>query len=385
VRTFQALEELTEPAGNAPPELVIDVANVCRNPSLVESEGVARWDRLLAIVDAWNRWEYGFDRPVVQLIADSSLLSALPPDDRRLLRTAETDGYAHILEYADPTILDLAEQHDCSVLTNDQFVGHRRERPWLDGNDDRFVQFDGANGELQLRLAVLSQRTSYSMSRAEERDELKSRHIDPSRHHESHLLNSVYRCDDLDCLRRSFAPEGAIPPPARGRSGGAVCTSCGNALTLVGTRRDTAVIKLSAEDGRDPVRVPLPADNKLVIGRASPDLSLKSVLVPAQLKRISRSHAALSFGQGRVFVEDLGSSNGSTFEAWDREGKRWAPGVPLGVDSPRQLGPRDRITLGGVLSVERSGRRYPFDLGNPERSGQPPVSARTVLADAEEY
>lgn len=211
---MQELDELSEPARGGAPELVVDVANVCRNRTLGHPNDVARWDRLLAVLDAWNRWELGFERPIVRLLVDASLRSVLSPDDRRDLRRAEADGFAEALDYADPRILDLAEAHDCSVLTNDQFVGHRRERHWLDGNDDRFVQFEGRDGQVVLWLAQLTKRTSYSVSRAEETDELKSRRIDVPRRRGTHLLDSVYRCDNPGCLRRAFAPEGAVPPPA---------------------------------------------------------------------------------------------------------------------------------------------------------------------------
>jgi hypothetical protein len=377
--TVTMLGELAEPAGDGSPELVVDVANVCRNRTLGHSGDAARWDRLLAVLDAWNRWEYGFSRPVVRLVADTSLRSVLSSDDARELRRAEADGFAQVLDYADPVILDLAEAYDCSVLTNDQFVGHRRERPWLDGNDDRFVQFEGRDGDVVLWLAQLTKRTSYSVSRAEETDELKARRIDLARQRGTHLLSAVYRCDNPACLRRALAPDGAMPPPAHGPGGEAVCTTCEQALTRVGDLRDTAVIKLVSSSGGEPVRLPLTAGGSVLIGRVSDDLSLKALLAPAELRKISREHASIAFDGRAVVITDHGSTNGTEYERWDRTVKSRSEGRRLAPQASQEVGPRDRAVLGGVLALERSGRRFPFDLAKPA-TAPPPVAGPTILA-----
>lgn len=376
------LESLCEPAQGLAPELIIDVSNVCRNRGLGESGETATWGRLLAVLDEWNRWEYGFERPVVRLVADESLRRALSPEDRQALKRAEADGYAEVLAYADPVILDLAERHGCAVLSNDQFVGHRRERPWLDGNADRFIQADGNGHQVELRLVQLSLRSDYSVSRAEEGDELKARHIDLKRGIGADLLEWVYRCDNRDCGRQAFAIEGAVTPPERAPDGSAACPGCGRPLTRVGTYVDTAIVKLTpVRSDADPIRIPVAHGASVLIGRTSPAFSLKVLLPADEFSRISRDHADVSFNGHCIALTDHGSSNGTSIERWLRAEKAYGDPERLVPNVTVHMRSRDRAVLGGVLILERSGRRFPFDLGAPvvasDHSSVPATVAQT--------
>ena len=222
-------------------------------------------------------------------------------------------------------------------------------------------------------------RTGYALSRAEVRDELNALHLDPSRSSDSQLLADVYRCENSQCLRRAFGTPDAEVPPVAGNGGQAVCQSCQQPLVRVGRRVDTAILKLTPVDGRaEPDRLPLPAGASVVVGRASADLSLKGLLNDDRRHRISREHLRATFDGRQVNVVELGSSNGTTIEAWDTKAKTHLRSAPLATGVPVRLAPRDRLTMAGVLTLERSGRRYPFDLAPPS-----PDSGRAVPGTAE--
>lgn len=377
--SIHALEALCARAANDDDvELVVDLSNVCRSLLISDSSPEVSWERLLVALDAWNRWEFGFERPTVRLVADESLSSLLLPDDRRALRDAISDGYAEQHAYADPRILDLAEAQVCAVLSNDQFVGHRRDRPWLDGNARQFVKIVPGPSGFELSLEPLSPRSSYSVSQAEELDEMKDRRIDLRKQRGTRLLESMYRCDNRECQRRAFMADHATMPPKRGDEGAAVCPSCEAPLTNLGSRVDVAIAKLLPIKGGNDARLPIQRGDALSIGRKSAQVSLSSVLEASALPRISREHVELTFDGSSLFVVDRGSTNGTTWERWNPEVRRRDPAISLRPGARHRLGPRDRLVLGGVLAIERSGRRYPFDLGAASISVEP-SSPSTVL------
>src|SRR4051794_30829105 len=104
-------EKIWRQADRSSVELVVDLANVCRAGCLDQSADPARWDRLDRIAEAWARWPAAFDAPEVHFIADSSLRHDLSQADRRLLKDAESSGWAEVHDYADDPILDTAERY----------------------------------------------------------------------------------------------------------------------------------------------------------------------------------------------------------------------------------------------------------------------------------
>ena len=321
------------------------------------------------------------------LVADASLRQLLSPEDKRNLKDAEAEGLAKVVDDADPLILELADEYNCTVLSNDNFVGHRRTHPWIDGSTDRFVQVRGERGAPRLEPFTAVARTDYSMSRAEERDELKDRHIDLKKSDHRDLLDYVYRCENPSCLRRSFvADESPVMPELQ--SGRLVCQSpsCRTELTRAGLASETIVFKLSPLDGGPGVRLPLELGSSIIVGRATDHLSLKELLSPERLKRLSRNHARLTATPQGLTVEDLNSTNGTTIARWRRERGATAPGIGLAARSAVIVKPRDRVELGNVIAVERSGRRFAFDLQplpTDERSGRD--APRTHIASEEEF
>lgn len=372
-RSEVGIEQSWVPASNGPVELVVDLANVCRSEDIPPS-GKPSWARLETLAESWSRWPSAYPNPRVKLIADSSLRGDLSPSDKRLLRDAENEGWAEVHDYADPVILDYGEEFSCLVLSRDQFVGFRRERPWIEESPDQFITWVEADGRADLRRAEWRARTDYSVSRAAERDELKALRIDPSSERGSALLRNVYRCDNPGCMRRAFgASDAEVAPTPTSQNGSPVCQNqlCRQPLTVVGRRAETAIVKLAAtSDAPHWERIPLSKGTSLVIGRASEDISLKDIVSDADRRRISRTHLKVAFDGHRVFVADLGSSNGSEFRRWDRADRRHRHAERLRNGEPEELGPRDRVILGGVLLVERSGRRFPFDLAPTHTEGE---------------
>ncbi|MCA9729836.1 MAG: FHA domain-containing protein [Candidatus Eisenbacteria bacterium] len=381
------LDDLCRPSSAGTVELAVDLSNVCRNSQIDSTGDPARWDRLLRVLQIWNDSYSAFERPVVVLIADESLRHLLPPEERRLLKQAVQDGFAIETPKADPMLLDLAEECDCLILSNDQFVSYRRGRPWMEQEEAaRFVQVRTSDGPVELDLIALRPRSSYSKSRAEEQDELKENRIDLRRDLGADLLRSLFRCENPTCLRRSFLPKGAVSAPERGSGGEAVCPGCKGRLTRVGDARETAVIKLSALGRSHAQRVPLAMGGTITIGRAADDLSLRDLLEPEDLRRVSREHLRVDFGQGGVTATDLNSSNGSAISRWDRGSRESGPPVRLDAGVAVDIRPRDVVIVAGVLCVERSGRRFPFDMEPVARRGREARDEpRTVMHTGEEF
>lgn len=380
------LNDLCAPPSAGSIELAIDLSNVCRNYRLDSTGDVARWDRVLRVLQIWNEWPDAFERPVVLLIADTSLRFSLTPEDAKELDRAVRDGFAVETPKADPALLDLAEKCDCTILSNDNFVSYRRERPWMEEADSRFVQIRTTGTTAHLEVVKLRKRSSFSKSRAEEQDKLKDLRIDVERDLGSELLRSVYRCDSPTCLRRRFLPDGAVSTPERNRSGAAVCPGCRQPLTRVGDAQRTAVIKIFGLHSGEASRIPIAVGQSVTVGRASGDLSLADVLPEGDLQRISREHLRVRFDTGGLVVTDLGSTNGSILQRWDKSRRERTPAIRLLADSPVGLGPRDLVVLAEVLCLERSGRRFPFDLEPISPSGlQTGVAPKTVIRTGEEF
>jgi pSer/pThr/pTyr-binding forkhead associated (FHA) protein len=160
-------------------------------------------------------------------------------------------------------------------------------------------------------------------------------------------------------------PEGAISTPERGTGDSAICPGCREPLTRIGEASRTVVIKLTNVKSRKDLRLPLEVGRELVFGRVERDISLAEVLKGADLARISRTHAKIGFDGNQLYFEDLGSSNGSTIAFWDPIQLRLLDNLRISQNQKIVIQPRDLIVLANVLEIQRSGRRFPFDLAQP--------------------
>jgi len=251
-------------------------------------------------------------------------------------------------------------------LSNDNYVGYQAERPWIhDPNQKRFIQIAASRSEIILNEVTHVERTGFSKSRAEESDRLKDRGIDLKRDAKSDLLQILFRCDNPKCIRRAVLPDGAISTPERGSDDNAICPGCREPLTRVGEASKTLVLKLTSVKSRKELRFPLKVGQKMILGRIESDISLTEVLTEQDLARISRSHGKINFDGVRLNFEDLGSSNGSTIAFWDANNLRLSNDQRISDNQKIVIQPRDLIVLAGVLEIQRSGRRFPFDLAQP--------------------
>ena len=360
------LHELCEPANESEMELVIDLSNICRNRSIDSSNEVARWDRIIKVLEIWNYRFPQFKKPKSRMVADKNLRFMFANRDLAQFKEAIRLGYVIETEKADPVLLDMAESFNCLILSNDNYVGYQAERPWIhDPQQKRFVQIQVAGSEISLNEVIHLERTGFSKSRAEEKDRLKDNRIDLNKDSKSDLLKYIYRCENRNCIRRAILPEGAISTPERGSGNAAICPGCHEPLTRVGESSKTVVLKLTDKKSERVMRIPLEVGRELVLGRIASDLSLAEVLKEPELARVSRIHAKVGFDGKQLYFEDLGSSNGSTIAYWEPVPLKLS--VELGIDKNQRIviNPRDLIVLAGVLEIQRSGRRYPFDLAQP--------------------
>jgi hypothetical protein len=358
--------ELCEPTTDSELELVVDLSNVCRNSSLDSSGEVARWDRIVRVLEVWNSKFPQFKKPKTRLVADNNLRFKLVGDDLLQFKEALKLGIVIEAEKADPVLLDLAESSGCLILSNDNYVGYQAERPWIhDPHQKRFIQIAASRSEIILNEVTHVERTGFSKSRAEESDRLKNHRIDLKRDAKSELLQSLFRCDNSKCIRRAVLPDGAISTPERGSGDSAICPGCREPLTRVGEASKTVVLKLTNIKSRKDLRLPLEVGREFVLGRIESDISLAEVLTESDLSRISRTHAKIGFDGDRLYFEDLGSSNGSTIAHWDPSNLRLSNNQNISANQKVVIQPRDLIVLAGVLEIQRSGRRFPFDLAQP--------------------
>jgi len=344
-------------------ELVVDLSNICRNSKLDSTGDVARWDRVVRVMKTWNTWSPGLERPVTLFVADSNLRFKFSKNDLQLFKDAIRNGFVIENDKADPLILDYAESHNCMVLSNDQFLSYRRERPWMTGDTEHFVTVDARENEIVLKVRKLEEHTDFSKSRAEEKDALKNNHISSVNSAESPVLKSLYKCVNLKCLRRAFLPDDAPSMPALDRRGDTVCPGCGEALVAVGPINGTVIVRISKIGSTsEPLRIPIGKGQSLTIGRSGQDVPLTQILNNVELQRISRDHLAIRFDGSQVRIADCSSTNGSNFYTWDNRNSRLGPPIKMENGEHFELRPRDEVSLAGIVNVKRSGRRFPFDL-----------------------
>lgn len=355
-------------AGDSDPELLVDLANVCRDELFDNTGDRARWDRFEQVMRLWNEWAAGFTEPVILAVADDSLRFDFAPDDRQRFERATREGLVRTVPDADRPILDIAERTGCAVLARDRFYAERSDYPWIDGNTQQFVHWYAQESVVHLEVHDMGVVESYDRSKAEEQALLKERRIRLKEGVGASLLEHTYRCDTPSCLQHQFDPAHLRTIAKRGKGENPVCPQCEQPLTVTGSRPQSTIIKVSSLDG-SPTRLSIAAGQGLVLGRRHRlPVDLAQLLGPNGVKKVSRDHVEVRFDGRSVYVHDLGSTNGTKIETWDAAMRTHKPGFPLKGDDELELRPRDRVVVAGVLILQRSGRRLPYDL--PQPSGQ---------------
>lgn len=343
-------------------ELVIDLSNVCRESRLGPSASVASWDRFLEVLKLWNDLPNAFPMPIVLAVADNSLRYHFSDEDREIFKKAIREGFVIESEKADPIILELADKSDCTVLSNDNFLGYRRSYSWMEEEPPRFAQIGTECTPAELEILTLAKRTGYSKSRAEEADWLKELRIDLESAVGRDILKSLYRCDNESCLRRAVGNHESASAPQIAQSGELLCSVCKHRLTVVAGAPRIAILKATSVNESSTQYFSVAKGEEIVIGRSESSIPLDSLLSTSEISRVSRQHLRISFDGHNVVITDLGSGNGSTIQEWSKSNRFHLGPEQMLPHVARKLRPRGVATLSSVLDIERSGRRQPFDV-----------------------
>ena len=323
--------------------LVIDLSNVCRDPTLLPVGTEASWDRLSLLLAAIDRMD-GVEYSGYYLVADTTLRGGLDRDGKRKLREAESEGYLELQGFADERLVELAFGVDSTLsrpvlVTNDFLDDFRRTFPELD--DAHAIAWSSdADGNPRPSLREFGERTHHRMSRKEEEGELRRRRL---------LRQSVreeasrwyYRCATDGCAIAAFWPERLEElPQYDSESGLFVCPSC--AVELIrGEARQPAVQVIVFKDQQEVARLLI--ETGVEIGRldSAGCLGLERFLKAEDVRAISWRHLRIYVEGEEVYAEDVKSKNGAVLKPrmHGRPEKRLTPGARV------RWGLRDAIVL----------------------------------------
>ncbi|MDI9941518.1 FHA domain-containing protein [Rhodococcus sp. IEGM 1351] len=341
--------------GKAPaPSVIIDLSPI------VLLRGNPNWGWVEAAVEVWRKQHdpqarfYG--------VADNSLYYKLDEAGKRGLSQWKRKRMARSVSWADPEVLELATQFDtASVLTTDLFRDHRRDFPWLQGTDRIWkpVVGDGTLGFERLDYAPIpAMEVSWRIEEADLTPKgFKTREARDA-------LKYEWRCTTSSC---HWASEAVIEEDPAIRDGRVVCPACSAPASRLGFRESTKeIVLLLGDDEVD--RLPVPERSELTVGRGR-DIGrydVREVLEDAAANKVSRDHLKLINNGGRIFVEELGSKNGTNIVRDD--------GVAAQLQECVQqaLAPNEHLTLaGGALTIRLSGKKRPRGTYEPDLTTPP--------------
>lgn len=337
--------------------LLVDLSNLCRDERLLVPGLAADLGILDQLREAVASSEVVEVRQI-RAVADRSLIGLLPAEQRRRFRELERSGEIEVSALADERLLALAfDDAAGSVLiaSLDHFDDFRRAYPTIQGSTDRFLGWDIAeNGSISLYFRDMEVHDHHRLSRKEESAELKARRL----RRDSlvgQAVSNYFRCSNAECLVAQLWPE-RIPqlPRYDDRSGAFVCPSCGGELTEVGSR-PRAVQLIVYLHGVERLRLLVSDGERLELGRrhAKRCFGLDQELGEAEVASVSRRHVAVQLDGAMLYVEDLGSRNGSVL-------RRRGEDVALTKGQRVAFGPRDVVALPSGITIDRSGREHPI-------------------------
>lgn len=328
-------------------DLLVDLSNACRDQRL-GGNGAADWRRLDRLLDTWKR-DINPDSDFY-FVADDNLAGFFRSDeDRARWRALKTKGNLTSVGKADPVLLDIAFQTGASVLSCDRFLGHRRQFPWVDKDQQHFWDWAKTDdGNVAIRRRAMGHFPSADLTQAEESDARKAQGLSD----QDPLLDSLWRCRTHDC---KYAHKPAVTRMPVKASEQATCPVCHGVLINLGPRPKARKLKLIDSQGRTLHTKNLAEGQNVVVGRG-PNINTWDLSLFVPSNRLSRQHARLEVRAGQVVVTDLSSKNGTRIANWNPSAQEWLP--PEAIQSPTTLRARDRIELPGGLRIEQSGARY---------------------------
>lgn len=342
---------------------ILDLSNIAMHQ--VAGGREASWDRVAAVVSLLKARGDGS----VDGVADRSLYYQLDERGQSALRAWQQSGRAVIVPWADAEICQrLSDDPDLHVVSNDNFRGLRRTFPVLQGFD-RIWSFR-LEPEPAITRRSLAPLGEADISRAEEAEDQTPKRLGTPEGRR--LLAREWRCMNPGCPWSARHSIEVLPANDGGR---AVCPDCDATLADAGPAEATRAVKIVV-NATTVERVPLPAGVTLTLGRgAGPDrIDVRGLLPTDESERVSRRHLALRNLNGRILVEDLGSSNGTTI--------RRADGDEFRLESGRKqiLNEGDSASVSKSLFVAPSGLRFPRGFYEAEQNlAEVPGVTRLVL------
>lgn len=277
------------------------------------------------------------------------------------------------IDYADQSILQFAESTGCGVVSLDKFSDWRKTHPWIQGSTDRFVGWSKSiGGDVQAYFRSMSVLAEEEASRREEDRSFRDAGFDTRHREHEAILGRMYRCDNSNCDLHKLNPYFLIGPPRRDRRRRClVCHACGAEVIDVGEVGRVTQLKVELPSSGSGGRFTIYQGQGTRVGRTTllSNLDNPSPADGETLQRVSREHITFRADGPIVMVADLGSTNGTTLEQFDRSSKSLSEPVRLEKNRPVQLNPNDVLTLAGVAKIRRSGNRFRYDgltTGEPE-------------------
>lgn len=337
-----------------PPSVIIDLSPV------VLVRGEPSWGWVDAAVKAWR--EQRDPKARFYGVADNSLYYKLDESGKRGLSEWKRKRMARSVSWADPEVLELATHFKAaSVLTTDLYRDHRRDFPWLQGTDRIWkpVVCDGTVGFKRLDYSPIP---AVEVSWRIEEADLTPKGFKTREARDA--LRYEWRCATTNCHWGSLA---VIEEDPAFRDGQVVCPSCSAPARRLGFRESTKeIVLLLGDDEVD--RLPLAEHSGLTVGRGR-DIGrydVRGVLEEAAASKVSRDHLKLTNKSGRIFVEELGSKNGTDMVREDGMISQLQRGVQQGLALNEHL-----ALAGGLLNIRLSGKKRPRGTYKPDLTTPP--------------
>lgn len=344
-------------------DAVIDVSNVCWSPRLPPlGRRTPVWRRLELVLTAWREL-HGRHAEFV-LVADESLVRAL--DEVSEYRRLRENGELATRRVADWLILEQARDRGLHVITRDHYVDHRIRHPWIESTPEKFHCWSTVDGRVRIEPLDIVPLSAQEISAAIEDKDLKRIRLDSRNPRHRRILGIRWKCGNQLCVEAAQWQDQLLVWPLVTDSGMALCPSCKRPLTELGPRdRLNEVVVESRGSGEEIMRFPVEANSQVLVGRGTAakgvNLALYHGSFDSALTKVSRKHLLMRMeepqpGSRRMVVIDLGSRNGTKVERWTgmafQQPKALSPGQEV------ILGYRDRLILGGVVTLRLSGKRY---------------------------
>jgi len=352
-------------------DAVVDVSNVCWSPQLPPAgRRTPLWHRLELILDAWRDLHGSGTR--FTLVADESLYRAL--DVAAEYRRLYDSGALFTRPIADSLILEVARDHGLHVLTRDHYVDYRPQHSWIEESPEKFHCWATVDGRVQIVPLGIVHASAQTISRAIEAKDLKRTKLHSNDPQHRKILGTRWKCANTLCVQAAQWQDQLLVWPVVTPEGGVLCPSCSLPLLALGPRDPLyeAVVEQRAS-GAEIMRFPLEVNSPVIVGRGSTlkgvNLAIDQASFRSALMRVSRQHLLVWIEDvngttRRMVVIDLDSRNGTSVERWTGaafdEPKRLAP------NRDTIIGSKDRLILGGTVTLRLSGKHYVTYPGKSE-------------------